>query len=279
MKRLQHSIKKSASYKGNGLHSGMPVTMTMHPAPAGTGIVFRRMDLPGHPEVPAHIDYVTNTHRATTMENGAAKVFTVEHVLSALYALEIDNCIIEMDSPEPPVGDGSAQTFVDLVKEAGIETQDAEMDVFEIPHSVAVYDDKKFIAALPYDGFRVTFTSINSHPMLGTQMLDVVITPDSYQKEISSARTIGFTWELEAMKQMGLGRGGTLDNCVVYSEDGCLSKPRFTDELVRHKILDILGDISLVGPIHAHIIAVLGSHKLNAELSEKLIALKKEMTK
>ena len=276
MKRRQHTIKKPVSYKGNGLHSGIPVTMTMAPAPAGTGILFRRTDLDGQPEVPADSRYITSTLRATTLEKGPAKVFTVEHLLSALYALKIDNCIIDMDSPEPPVGDGSAKTFVDMVEEAGIEEQEEEIPILTLDRSVAVYEGEKFITALPYDGLRITFTSINPHPMLGTQMRDIVIDHDSYIKEIASARTIGFTWELEAMRKMGLGKGGTLENAVIYSKDGCLSVPRFPDELVRHKILDILGDISLVGPLHAHIIAVLGSHKLNAELSEKLQALKKQ---
>ena len=255
VEHLQHTIKKAVSYRGNGLHSGIPVTLTMLPAEPDTGIRFRRVDLPGHP----------------------AKVFTVEHLLSGLYALSINNCIIEMDSPEPPVGDGSARTFVDLIREAGIETQDKPVSVFNLPESVSVYEKNKFIAALPYDGLRVTFTSINPHPMLGTQMFDLVITPESYLKEIASARTIGFTWELEAMKKLGLGKGGTLENAVIYSEDTCLSQPRWPDELVRHKILDILGDISLIGPMHAHIIAVLGSHKLNAELSAKLIKIRNEL--
>ena len=275
MKRNQHTIGKDVTYKGLGLHSGMPVTMTMHPAAPGTGIIFKRSDLPGGPEVPAQSRYITNTLRATTLEKGEAKVFTVEHVLSALYALQIDNCVIEMDSPEPPVGDGSAKTFCDMVEEAGIETQDEMIPILTLDTSAAVYEDNKFITALPYDGLRITFTSINPHPLLGTQMRDVVIDHDSYMKEIAPARTIGFTWELEAMRKMGLGKGGTLENAVVYSETECLSQLRFPDELVRHKILDILGDISLVGPLHAHIIAVLGSHKLNAELSEKLQALKK----
>lgn len=275
MKRNQHTIGKDVTYKGLGLHSGMPVTMTMHPAAPGAGIIFKRSDLPGGPEVPAQSRYITNTLRATTLEKGEAKVFTVEHVLSALYALQIDNCVIEMDSPEPPVGDGSAKTFCDMVQEAGIETQDEMIPILTLDTSAAVYEDNKFITALPYDGLRITFTSINPHPLLGTQMRDVVIDHDSYMKEIAPARTIGFTWELEAMRKMGLGKGGTLENAVVYSETECLSQLRFPDELVRHKILDILGDISLVGPLHAHIIAVLGSHKLNAELSEKLQALKK----
>lgn len=277
MKRNQHTIGKDVTYKGLGLHSGMPVTMAMHPAAPGTGIIFKRSDLPGGPEVPAQSRYITNTLRATTLEKGEAKVFTVEHVLSALYALQIDNCVIEMDSPEPPVGDGSAKTFCDMVQEAGIETQDEMIPILTLDTSAAVYEDNKFITALPYDGLRITFTSINPHPLLGTQMRDVVIDHDSYMKEIAPARTIGFTWELEAMRKMGLGKGGTLENAVVYSETECLSQLRFPDELVRHKILDILGDISLVGPLHAHIIAVLGSHKLNAELSEKLQALKKDL--
>lgn len=277
MKRNQHTIGKDVTYKGLGLHSGMPVTMTMHPAAPGTGIIFKRSDLPGGPEVPAQSRYITNTLRATTLEKGEAKVFTVEHVLSALYALQIDNCVIEMDSPEPPVSDGSAKTFCDMVQEAGIETQDEMIPILTLDTSAAVYEDNKFITALPYDGLRITFTSINPHPLLGTQMRDVVIDHDSYMKEIAPARTIGFTWELEAMRKMGLGKGGTLENAVVYSETECLSQLRFPDELVRHKILDILGDISLVGPLHAHIIAVLGSHKLNAELSEKLQALKKDL--
>lgn len=277
MKRNQHTIGKDVTYKGLGLHSGMPVTMTIHPAAPGAGIIFKRSDLPGGPEVPAQSRYITNTLRATTLEKGEAKVFTVEHVLSALYALQIDNCVIEMDSPEPPVGDGSAKTFCDMVQEAGIETQDEMIPILTLDTSAAVYEDNKFITALPYDGLRITFTSINPHPLLGTQMRDVVIDHDSYMKEIAPARTIGFTWELEAMRKMGLGKGGTLENAVVYSETECLSQLRFPDELVRHKILDILGDISLVGPLHAHIIAVLGSHKLNAELSEKLQALKKDL--
>lgn len=277
MKRNQHTIGKDVTYKGLGLHSGMPVTMTMHPAAPGTEIIFKRSDLPGGPEVPAQSRYITNTLRATTLEKGEAKVFTVEHVLSALYALQIDNCVIEMNSPEPPVGDGSAKTFCDMVEEAGVETQDEMIPILTLDTSAAVYEDNKFITALPYDGLRITFTSINPHPLLGTQMRDVVIDHDSYMKEIAPARTIGFTWELEAMRKMGLGKGGTLENAVVYSETECLSQLRFPDELVRHKILDILGDISLVGPLHAHIIAVLGSHKLNAELSEKLQALKKDL--
>lgn len=274
MKRVQHTIAKSVSFSGNGLHSGLPVEMTLVPAAAGTGIVFCRTDLAGKPTVAARPDFVTDTNRATTLTCGDARVFTVEHVLSALYAMEIDNCIIEMDSPEPPVADGGAKTFVDMILEAGIRDLETEADVLTLPHSIAAYEGQKFIAALPYDGLRITYTSMNPHPMLGTQVLDIEINPETYRAEIAAARTIGFTWELEAMRKMGLGKGGTLENAIVYSETGCLSKLHWQDELVRHKILDILGDISLVGPVSAHIIAVNGSHKLNGELSEKLLKLK-----
>ena len=274
MKRVQHTIAKSVSFSGNGLHSGLPVEMTLVPAAAGTGIVFSRTDLAGKPTVAARPDFVTDTNRATTLTCGDARVFTVEHVLSALYAMEIDNCIIEMDSPEPPVADGGAKTFVDMILEAGIRDLETEADILALPHSIAAYEGQKFIAALPYDGLRITYTSMNPHPMLGTQVLDIEINPETYRAEIAAARTIGFTWELEAMRKMGLGKGGTLENAIVYSETGCLSKLHWQDELVRHKILDILGDISLVGPVSAHIIAVNGSHKLNGQLSEKLLALR-----
>lgn len=276
LNRKQQTIARAVTFEGVGLHSGLPVKMTLCPAAADSGIIFRRTDLPGAPEVPADPAFITDTHRATTLQKGAARVFTVEHVLSALYGMHIDNCLIEISSPEPPVGDGSAKTFIGLIRQAGITTEDADTHILTLPHSFAVYEEKKFIAALPYEGLRITFTSINPHPLLGTQMLDVTIDPESYEKEIGSARTIGFTWELEAMRKMGLGKGGTTENAVVYSETGCLSVPRWPDELVRHKILDILGDISLIGPLHAHIIAVMGSHKLNGELSEQLLALKKE---
>ena len=276
MNRKQQTIGKPVSYEGVGLHSGLPVRMTLRPAPADAGIVFRRTDLSGVPEIPASPAYLAGTNRATTLAKDGAHVTTIEHVLAALYGMGIDNCVIEMDRQEPPVGDGSAATFIGMIHEAGIAPQEAEVHVFSLPTSVAAYEGEKFVAALPYDGLRITFTSMNPHPLLGTQVRDVTITAETFEKEIGSARTIGFTWELEALRKMGLGLGGTTENAVVYSEEGCLSVPRWPDELVRHKILDILGDISLIGPLYAHIIAVMGSHKLNGELSEQILSLKKQ---
>ena len=156
MKRNQYTLGKSISFKGNGLHSGIPVTITMRPAPAGSGIIFRRIDLTGAPEVPAKSEFVTNTLRATTLERGDAKVFTVEHILSALFALRIDNCILEMDAPEPPVADGGALTFSQMILEAGIMELEKQTDILTLETSVAVYEDNKFITALPYDGLRMS---------------------------------------------------------------------------------------------------------------------------
>ena len=234
MSKPQQTIKKAVSYQGIGLHSGEPVHMVFKPAPEDTGIVFVRTDIEGHPSVRAHIDNVTNTMRATTLENGEAKVFTVEHVMAAFSAMNIDNCYIEMDSPEPPVGD-------------------------------------RFIVILPYDGYRMTFTSINSHPLLGTQQCDFEVSPEYFKAHIGSARTIGFMKELEQLQAMGLAKGGSLDNALVYDDEKCLSIPRFEDELVRHKALDVIGDLFLLGPIEGHVIALKSSHELNSRLARSIM--------
>lgn len=268
----QTTLGRSISYSGIGLHAAHEVQMTMRPAPADTGVVFVRTDLPGRPSVKAHLENVTNTMRATTLEHGAAKVFTVEHVLSALQGLRVDNCIIEMDSVEPPVADGSSQVFVELIQKAGIQELTAPRQVLKIQQQHLIEDDDKFIAILPYDGFRVTFTSIKHHPLLGVQFFDAEVTPETYIKEISFARTIAFTDELAMLRKLGLGKGGNLENTIVYDETTCLSKLRSPDELVRHKVLDVIGDLSLVGmPIEGHVIAVKSSHKLNSLLTQKII--------
>lgn len=267
----EKTLKKSIQYKGAGLHSGAPVTMEFKPAKERTGIVFVRTDLEGCPSVKANIQYVTNTMRATTLEDGLAKVFTIEHVMAAFNAMEIDNCIVEMNSPEPAVADGGSATFVSLIKEAGIVEQEIKRLVYSVKRAHTVYDADKFIAIVPYDGLRVTFTSINQHPLLGTQHADFVITPATFEKEIAPARTIGFLRELEQLQAMGLAKGGTLENALVYDDTQCLSVPKFEDELVRHKILDILGDLYLLGPIQGHVIAVKSSHELNSRLSRSIL--------
>lgn len=271
MSTTQTTLAGSVSYSGIGLHAAQEVHMVMRPAPANTGIVFIRTDLPGQPSVRAHLSKVTNTMRATTLEDGEAKVFTVEHVLSALNGLQVDNCIVEMDSAEPPVADGSSLNFVELIQKAGIQSLKEPRQEIVIQKQHLIQEDDKFIAVIPYDGFRITFTSINPHPLLGVQFFDAEITPDMYVKEIAYARTIAFTAELEMIRKLGLGKGGNLENTIVYDETTCLSKVRSTDELVRHKVLDVIGDISLLGkPIRGHIIAVKSSHKLNNLLTHDI---------
>lgn len=271
MSMMQTTLADSVSYNGIGLHAANEVHMVMRPAPANTGIVFVRTDLPGQPSVQAYLANVTNTMRATTLEKGEAKVFTVEHVLSALRGLQVDNCIVEMDSAEPPVADGSSLNFVELIEKAGITQLDVPREEIVIKKQHLVQEEDKFIAVVPYDGFRITFTSINPHPMLGVQFLDVEINPESYVRDIAYARTIAFTEELEMIRKLGLGKGGNLENTIVYDQTTCLSKLRADDELVRHKVLDVIGDISLLGkPLRGHIIAVKSSHKLNNLLTHDI---------
>ena len=271
MSIAQTTLADSVSYSGIGLHAAQEVHMVMRPAPANTGIVFIRTDLPGQPSVRAHLSNVTNTMRATTLEDGEAKVFTVEHVLSTLNGLQVDNCIVEMDSAEPPVADGSSLTFVKLIQKAGIQTLHEQRQEIVIQKQHLIQEEDKFIAVIPYDGFRITFTSINPHPLLGVQFFDAEITPDTYVKDVAFARTIAFTEELEMIRKLGLGKGGNLENTIVYDKTTCLSKLRSADELVRHKVLDVIGDISLLGkPLKGHIIAVKSSHKLNNLLTHDI---------
>ena len=272
---MQHqaTITRSVTYTGIGLHSGQPVTITLQPAPVHTGIVFVRIDLPGEPRVAAQAGNVTTTLRATTLESGAAKVFTVEHLLAAFSALEIDNCLVEINAVEPPVADGSALPFVQLIQQAGRTEQDALCIVKELSQSFAVREEDKFIVILPYDRLRITFTSINPHPLLGVQFADYEITPDIFMKDIAPARTIGFMHEVAALQEQGLALGGSLENVVVYDETQVLTPLRFSDELVRHKILDVIGDLALAGRLKGHIIAVKSGHRLNTELAAKIAAV------
>ena len=268
----QVTLTGAADYSGIGLHSGKEVTMRLMPGEPDTGIVFIRTDLPGKPEIHARAELVTSTLKATTLSENGTQVFTVEHLLGALFAMGVDNCRIEMDSPEPPVTDGSGLVFAQLVQQAGRREQAAERKVRVIDRSFSVYDGDKFIAMLPYNGTRVSFTSVNPHPLLGTQYYDLQLEEEIFLKEIAPARTIGFMHEVELMRKMGLGLGGNLENALVYDDTKCLSVPRFPDELVRHKILDVLGDLSLIGPWKGHIIAVKSGHSYNSQLAKQIIA-------
>ena len=276
----QTTLMRAVQYTDIGLHSGRPVSLELQPAPANTGIVFIRTDLPGCPAVQATAGQVTSTLRATTLEAGEAKVFTVEHLLAALYVLGIDNCRVEMSAAEAPVGDGSALPFVRLIEQAGLTEQAVPRQSLSVTEAVEVADNGRFIKILPYDGLKVTFTSSNPHPKLGVQKAEYDISPEVFIREIAPARTIGFMHEVEALKAKGLGLGGSLDNTLVYDDETNLNPLRFPDELVRHKILDVLGDLALLGvPLRGHIIAVQSGHALNTALAAKLWRLHQDKTK
>jgi len=266
----QHTLKQAASCDGIGLHSGKMVEMTLLPAPQDTGIVFIRTDIAERPHIHAVASNITATTKATTLTENGANVTTIEHLMAALAILKIDNCYIEMSSAEPPVGDGSAKYFMDQILKAGIEEQDAERKVYHVDRSFSYYDGDRSIVVLPYEGYRITFTSINPHPLLGTQVMDIEDKGDNFTREISSARTVAFEEEIEQLQKMGLGLGGTLENVVVFSKDKILSVPRFPDELIRHKILDVIGDLYLLGPIHAHVICMKSGHAFNDNVSRQI---------
>ncbi len=266
----QQTLAAPVSYSGIGLHSGKNVNMCMLPAEADTGIVFIRTDLPDKPEIAAKPANVSSTLKATTLSENGAEVFTVEHLMAALSMMGIDNCRIEMDSPEPPVTDGSSGVFADLILEAGRKTQAALRKVYALDRAFAVHQDDRYICVLPYDGYRISFTSINPHPLLGTQYYDIELTEENFLKEIATARTVAFMHEVEQMKKMGLGLGGNTDNVVVFDNTGILSETRFDNELIRHKILDVIGDLYLLGHIKAHVVAVKTGHAFNAELARQI---------
>lgn len=266
----QTTLNSEVSYTGVGLHSGVDVHMTLQPAPANTGIVFVRSDLPGMPRIEAKAANVTSTVRATTIEANGIKLFTIEHLMSAFNAMGIDNCLVLIDAEEPPVADGSSKVFAELMAKAGIKVLDALRREIVIDRLYRVDDGDKFILAVPYDGFRVSFTSINPHPLIGIQYGNYEITPESYLSEVAPARTIAYEAEIEALREMGLGLGGTLENVIVYNDDGWMNELRYPDELVRHKILDIVGDLRLTGFIRGHIIAVKSGHALNTTMAKLL---------
>lgn len=272
----QKTIAVEVAYSGIALHSGAEVKMKLRPAPVDTGIVFVRTDLPDRPQIQAIAKNVTSTLRATTISNGEAKVFTIEHLMSAFSASGIDNCYVELDNEEPPVTDGSAKVFFELIAKAGVAEQDKAAKQIVIDKVYRIDDDKngRFVLILPYDGFRISFTSINPHPLIGTQYYDFKFGEENhaYGEEIAPARTIAYEKEVAALRQMGLGLGGNLDNVIVYNDEGWMNKLRFEDELVRHKILDLIGDLRLAGKVKGHVIAVKSGHELNTKLAKKILA-------
>ena len=270
----QRTLKTEISYTGIGLHSGREVHATLKPAPEDTGIVFVRTDLPGAPQIHAKAENVTSTLRATTVEEDGHKVFTIEHLMSAFHAHRIDNAYVEFDSEEPPVADGASLVFFELMAKAGIVEQAKDRKEIVIDKVYRIDDEKtgRFVMVLPYDGFRVSFTSLNPHKLIGVQYEDFHIDEAVYHKEIAPARTIAYEKEIQALREMGLGLGGSLENVIVYNDEGWLNPLHFEDELVRHKILDVIGDLRLAGIIRGHVIAAASGHALNTQLAKEIAA-------
>ena len=270
----QRTLKTEISYTGIGLHSGREVHATLKPAPEDTGIVFVRTDLPGAPQIHAKAENVTSTLRATTVEEDGHKVFTIEHLMSAFHAHRIDNAYVELDSEEPPVADGASLVFFELMAKAGIAEQAKDRKEIVIDKVYRIDDEKtgRFVMVLPYDGFRVSVTSLNPHKLIGVQYEDFHIDEAVYHKEIAPARTIAYEKEIQALREMGLGLGGSLENVIVYNDEGWLNPLHFEDELVRHKILDVIGDLRLAGIIRGHVIAAASGHALNTQLAKKIAA-------
>jgi len=277
----QRTLAREVSIKGNSLHTGDAVTLALKPAPVDHGFVFRRVDLSGAPELRPRVDFITDLVRATTIQVGHAKVQTVEHVLSALSGCGIDNVIIEMDASEPPILDGSAKPFVDLIMQGEPMEQATDREYFTLDAAVSVTKGQSSIIALPSDDLRISCTSADDRG-IHTQHLSLLIDPDSYMTQIAAARTFTIYEDIEELLKLGKIKGGSLDCAVVIKGDKIISKEglRFKDEFVRHKILDIIGDITLLGlPLKAHIIATRPGHAINAELTKALAAKLEERKK
>lgn len=268
----QRTLNSEVSCVGVGLHSGKEVRIALKPAGVDGGIIFLRTDLPNCPAIHATAANVTATLRATTLEENGAKVFTIEHLMSALNACRIDNCTVELSAEEPPVLGGNSIDFFRMIQAAGIVEQEAPRKniCLEKIYRVDDKDGKRFVMALPYDGFRVSFVSVNPHPLIGIQYADFEVTAETYECEIAPARTIAYEKEIDALRSMGLGLGGTLENVIVYNDAGWLNALNYPDELVRHKILDVIGDMRLAGIFNCHIVAAASSHALNTQLAKKI---------
>jgi len=277
----QRTIAREVSVSGHGLHTGETVTLVFKPAPVNHGIVIKRVDLPGAPVVKPHINLIGDLVRNTGLTDGHVKLFLIEHVLSALNGCGIDNVILEMNASEPPIMDGSSKPFVNLILQAEPTEQDAEREYFVLDAPVSVSRGNCSIIALPCDEFRISCTSSDDRG-IHTQHLSLTIDPDTYITQIAASRTFTLYEDIEALLKMGKIKGGSLDCAVVIKGDKIMSKEplRFQDEFVRHKMLDIIGDIRLLGmPIKAHIIAMRPGHALNAELTKALFVRMEELKK
>ena len=268
----QKTIANEVSFSGIGLHTGSLTTMTFKPAPPDSGVTFYRVDLPQGPAIQADIDHVVDVSRGTTIGLNGAKVHTVEHVLAAIYGLDIDNIAIELDGPEIPNGDGSAYPFMQTLKKAGLVEQDAERKYIKIAEPVYYRLDDVTLSILPADDLRITMTIAYDHVAIGTQYASLTITPETFEKDLAPARTFCFLREVKMLQEQGLIKGGSLESAVVIGDESILNDHlRFPDEFVRHKMLDLLGDMYLLGRrIKGHVISVKSGHAKNVMFSKQI---------
>ena len=273
----QRTLKTAVRATGVGLHTGHKVAMVLRPAPVDTGVVFCRSDLPGNPAIPAHALNVSNTTMATVIEKDGARVSTVEHLMSAFAGLGIDNVFVDVSAEEVPIMDGSAGTFVFLIQSAGIEEQAAAKRYVRVLKRIEIQDGDKLVRVEPFDGFKVGFTIEFNHPVFeaSTSEVEVDFGEVSFVREVSRARTFGFTQEVEMLRTKGLARGGSLDNAIVIDDFRVLNAEglRMDDEFVRHKALDAVGDLYLLGrPLIGAFYGRKSGHAMNNLLVRKLIA-------
>jgi len=271
--RLQNTIKSEIHVSGLGLHTGTIINMRLVPAPRDNGVVFVRTDK-GNVRIKANVCFVSDTSFATTLASEGVKVGTVEHLLAALAGLHIDNVFVEIDGPEVPIMDGSSLPFISKILEAGIAKQAKAVNFIRILEPIAVTEGPCQIAVTPYEGTRITYRVFYTHPAFGEQKMGIDITSMNFMNELAPARTFGFLRDVEMLKSKGLARGGSLDNAIVLDEKEVINggELRFKDEFVRHKILDAVGDISLIGlPIYGHIIANKSGHTLHVKLLRKIL--------
>jgi len=271
--RLQRTIKNETSFHGIGLHTGRYTTVRLKPASRDTGIVFYRTDK--GTIIRANMASVIDTSFATTIGYDGTRIKTVEHLLAAATGLGIDNLLIEVDGPEIPILDGSSTELTGLILDAGIAKQGKKISYIKITRPVVYEDSHAHVMALPFDGTRISYSISFNHHVVGHQELTVDLTEETFVREIAPARTFGFSREIEALRANGLAKGGSLDNAIVVGDEGILNSSglRFSDEFVRHKILDTIGDISLIGfPIQGHLLLEKAGHTANLRFLKKLMA-------
>lgn len=273
---FQHTLRAAVAFEGVGLHSGQTMSCVLRPAASGAGISFIRTDLAGDNRVPARAEAVTRTQLGTVVGNAAGvEVSTIEHLMSAFAALGVDNAVVELDGPELPIMDGSAGPFVRLIDQAGLKRQDAPRRYIEILEPIEVVDGDKSVALVPADQFEMAFEIDFKSSAIGAQRIDIVLDEAAFRDGVAESRTFGFLHEVEALRKAGLARGGSMDNCLVIDGDELMNPEglRSADEFVRHKALDALGDLYLLGaPIIGRFEGVFAGHTLNNALARALLA-------